>query len=373
MRAVSALVEELRGALPNRPEQPRQWIKLILPRLPGFIAVVLLALGAGWVGGRWAARPSSPGGTPPVPKDVPAPSAVGEDTKPRTPQEGVSPTSKEATVGQEERRSEGKVYLGIRGKAFHQGEVRGVKISVVFPGSPAAKAGLRSDRDPAPVFARRASGSTGHVIVGANGRAIRSEEDMSRVLALSSPGSVVKFLVTSDDGNSYEVIPVTLGDTPEPSSMAPMAEASAEERVRNSSPPGEVSGKELEEEIFRAVNQARAEKGLSLLQENPQLQEVARHHSEDMATRHFFGHLNPDGHDIVDRLRRQGIEDFTAAGENIFSGKKVTDPAQMAVREWLKNPSHRGNLLNPHYTAGGVGVGRGEQETIYITQVYLER
>ncbi|MBI3301545.1 MAG: CAP domain-containing protein [Deltaproteobacteria bacterium] len=46
---------------------------------------------------------------------------------------------------------------------------------------------------------------------------------------------------------------------------------------------------------------------------------------------------------------------------------------QAAVREWLKNPSHRRNLLNPRYTEGGVGIGQGENGEIYVTQVYLER
>jgi uncharacterized protein YkwD len=380
MRSVSVLIEELRESLPNRTEQAMQRIRLLLPRLPTFLAFVLLALGAGWAGGMWAMRPfpqrevsSIPKETaevPPPSKDASASSTSTEVAKPKIPQEGVAPASRETTVGQEEHRSGGKVYLGIRGKAFHQGEVQGVKITTVFPGSPAAKAGLRSDRDPAPAYVRRSSGNTGHIIVGANGRAIRSEEDMSRLLALSVPGSVMKFLVTSTDGNSYEVIPVTLGDAPETS---PAAEASAEEIVRNPSLPEEASEGEIEEAVFRAVNQARAEKSLPPLQENPQLQQVARRHSEDMAARHFFGHLNPDGRDVVDRLRAQGIEEFTAAGENIFSGKKVANPAQTAVREWLNNPSHRRNLLNPRYTAGGVGISQGEKEALYVTQVYLER
>src|SRR5262245_26353120 len=41
-----------------------------------------------------------------------------------------------------------KAYLGIRGKTFHHGEVQGVKILEVFPGSPAAQAGLRADHHP---------------------------------------------------------------------------------------------------------------------------------------------------------------------------------------------------------------------------------
>jgi len=199
---------------------------------------------------------------------------------------------------------------------------------------------------------------------------------MGRLLALSAPGSVVQFLVTSVDGNSYEMIPVTLEASPEAGDAAKpaaRAEASAEERVRNPSPPVGTSASEIEEAVFRSVNQARAEKGLPPLQESPQLQQIARHHSEDMATRHFFGHLNPDGQDVVDRLRAQGVKDFTAAGENIFNGKKVTDPAQATVREWLNSPGHRKNLLNPRYTAGGVGISQGEKDAIYVTQVYMER
>jgi uncharacterized protein YkwD len=384
MRPVPAWVEELRESLPDRTKQVRQWVKVFLPRLPATLALMLLALGAGWVGGMWAARSSVPGGGLAVPqeaskpwppaKNVSASPPLGEVAVPAAPQEEVSPQG--SSLGSEEGRSARKVYLGIRGKTFRQGEVRGVKITTVFPGSPAAKAGLRSDRDPAPAYVRRLSGSTGHIIVGANGKAVRSEEDMGRLLALSAPGSVVQFLVTSVDGSSYEMIPVTLETSPETgdaSKPAPGAEASAEERVRNPSPPEGTSAREIEEEVFRSVNQARAEKGLPPLQENPQLQQVARRHSEDMATRHFFGHLNPDGQDVVDRLRGQGVKDFTAAGENIFNGKKVTDPAQATVREWLNSPGHRKNLLNPRYTAGGVGISQGEKDAIYVTQVYMER
>ena len=383
---MSALVEELRESLPDRTKQVRQWVKLLLPRLPTFFALALLALGAGWVGGKWALRSSLPGEGSAVPqetsqplsptKNVSTPPTISEVAKPEAPPEEVSPASQESLAGQEGGRSARKVYLGIRGKTFRQGEVRGVKITSVFPGSPAAKAGLRSDRDPAPAYVRRLSGSTGHIIVGANGKAIRSEEDMSRLLALSPPGSVVQFLVTSIDGNSYEMIPVTLGvaaETGTAAEMSPRVEASAEERVRNPSPSGETPAREIEEEVFRAVNQARVEKGLTPLQENPQLQQIARRHSEDMVTRHFFGHLNPDGQDVVDRLRAQGVKDFTAAGENIFNGKKVADPAQGTVREWLNSPGHRKNLLNPRYTAGGVGISQGEKDAIYVTQVYMER
>jgi uncharacterized protein YkwD len=92
-----------------------------------------------------------------------------------------------------------------------------------------------------------------------------------------------------------------------------------------------------------------------------------------MASRRFFGHLDPDGRGVVDRLRAEGIEDFIAAAENIFAGKKVSDPARVAVHEWFQSPSHYKNLLNPRYSEGGVGVARGEKEEVYVTQVFLEQ
>ena len=385
MRSVSALVEELRESLPDRTERVGPWLRVFLPRLGTCLALLLLALGAGWVGGRWAVQSALRKEGPPVYAEVPKPlpparstevaPTVSDATRSMAPPSEISPAPPAVSLAQEAGRAGGKVYLGIRGKTFHQGEVQGVKITAVFPGSPAEKAGLRSDRDSAPTYARRPRGP-GHIIVGADGKAIRSEEDMSRLLALSTPGSTVKFLVTSVAGDSYEIVPVVLGAAPgteTAAEVAPAVDASAEEVVRNLGPLPERVTREIEEAVFRSVNQARVEKSLPPLQENPQVQQIARRHSEDMAARHFFGHLNPDGQDVVDRLRAQGVKEFTAAGENIFIAKKVTDPAQVAVRDWLNSPNHRRNLLNPRYTAGGVGISQGEKGTIYITQVYLER
>ena len=79
--------------------------------------------------------------------------------------------------------SVGKAYLGIRGKTFVQGQVRGVKVLNVLPDSPAARAGLRADRD-------RIQGA-GHVIIGVNGQPVRSEEDLAQIMAGSSAGAQV--------------------------------------------------------------------------------------------------------------------------------------------------------------------------------------
>jgi uncharacterized protein YkwD len=319
-------------------------MKLPWLRPPVLISFAFLVLGIGWVGWMQAARFSSP--------------------------QGVSPISANTSLDLGGDSSEKKAYLGVRGKRFHQGEVRGVKIVEVFSGSPAAKAGLRSDQDAAPAYLRQSGEATGHIIVGASGQGIRSEEDLGGLLAFSPPGGVVKFLVTSNGGSFYEVIPVTLGTAPEESSGV---EAVAGKGAQSPSLQQETARRGMEEEIFQEVNRAREKKGLSPLRENPQLRRLARRHSRDMATRNFFSHLSPDGHHVVDRLRAGGVEDFTAVGENIFTGGQVADLARVAVQEWRKSPGHRQNLFNLRYAEAGVGIAWGEGEMVYVTQVFLER
>jgi len=106
----------------------------------------------------------------------------------------------------------GKAYLGIRGKTFVQGQVRGVKVLDVFPGSPAAQAGLRADRD-------RIQGA-GHVIIGVDGQPVRSEEDLARIMARISAGAQVQLFLTNATGKTSEAISVTLGTAPETAANA---------------------------------------------------------------------------------------------------------------------------------------------------------
>ncbi|MGH7960648.1 MAG: CAP domain-containing protein, partial [Candidatus Binatia bacterium] len=177
-------------------------------------------------------------------------------------------------------------------------------------------------------------------------------------------------VVTSPDGASYEIISVLLGTAPEPADgVGTSAEQRAEDATLSDK---EIAERETEQDIFRAVNQTREERGLAPLRADAQLQQVARRHSRDMASRGFFGHFNPDGRDVVERLQVASTTDFTAAGENIFSKKKVEDPASAVIREWLSSPGHRKNLLNPRYSVGGVGIARGERGELYVTQMFLE-
>ena len=63
-----------------------------------------------------------------------------------------------------------------------------------------------------------------------------------------------------------------------------------------------------------------------------ELQCAARRHSRDMDARQFFDHVNPDGEDPEDRIRRAGYE-FGVVGESIAraSGAPEMDPRQVDV------------------------------------------
>jgi capsular exopolysaccharide synthesis family protein len=90
--------------------------------------------------------------------------------------------------------------------------VRGVKVLDVFSGSPAARAGLRTDRD-------HIQGA-GHVIMGVDGQPVRSEEDLAQIMARLSAGTQVQLFLTNAMGTTSEVISVTLGTAPESAANA---------------------------------------------------------------------------------------------------------------------------------------------------------
>ncbi len=107
------------------------------------------------------------------------------------------------------------------------------------------------------------------------------------------------------------------------------------------------------------------------LQWDDKLAEVARQHSEDMAQNGFFSHQGSDGSNPAARTSKAGIQ-WRCTGENIA---KVSDVAQ-AERLFMDEPkfqeNHRANILKPEYTRVGVGIARGRDGSLYITQEFAE-
>lgn len=106
-----------------------------------------------------------------------------------------------------------------------------------------------------------------------------------------------------------------------------------------------------EDAVLRLLNDVRANAGLGRLRADERLRAAARAHSRDMARRDFCAHDNPDGVTPAERMLSAG---YPAPGaENVARGQ---ESPRAVMDAWLASPGHRANLLNPRFTAIGVGV-----------------
>lgn len=136
---------------------------------------------------------------------------------------------------------------------------------------------------------------------------------------------------------------------------------------------------ELEKSMWEAVNRDRANpqnvaetngRALPLLW-NDELAAVARAHSQDMVRRQFFDHVDPDGRSGGERIEDAGIR-WQSTGENIAMYNDVGEAEAAFMREPRFEPNHRGNILNPKYTAIGIGIVQGPNGLFFITQDFVE-
>jgi len=126
----------------------------------------------------------------------------------------------------------------------------------------------------------------------------------------------------------------------------------------------------LEATFHDQVNAVRSGRHLIPLRRLPELDRVARAHSEDMARRAYLSHVNPEGLNPVHRLEAAGIEGFSLAAENAGQTDRP-EPNREILHGWLASPDHRTNLHAPPFNATGIGIARGPGGTFYYTQLYL--
>jgi uncharacterized protein YkwD len=132
---------------------------------------------------------------------------------------------------------------------------------------------------------------------------------------------------------------------------------------------GNLTGKAFE--IFNQINDRRRRSRLRQLVWNARAAEMAHRYSEEMARERFFGHYDRRGRSVKDRARNFGLHGWSGIGENLFLCQGCGDISSLAVRGWLNSNSHRKNILNPQWTATGIGIARDRSGKIYITQVFL--
>ena len=101
---------------------------------------------------------------------------------------------------------------------------------------------------------------------------------------------------------------------------------------------------------------------------NELLGNVAKSHSNDMATYNFFDHSGSDGLTPGQRLNNAGYE-WKTYGENISAG---STSIQMTIEGLIDSPDHCTNIMNPAFTEMGMACSYNEASdyNIYWTQVF---
>lgn len=152
---------------------------------------------------------------------------------------------------------------------------------------------------------------------------------------------------------------------------------------------------DLEIEIHNLINIEREKQGLSHLEYDNLLADIARDHSKDMATYNFFSHINLDGQEPTDRAIAHGYNVHKNLGngyyregiaENIFQNwlyNRITyynendlfydwctqiEISISTVNGWMDSPGHRQNILTASYDKEGIGVAISDDHAVYITQ-----
>lgn len=116
--------------------------------------------------------------------------------------------------------------------------------------------------------------------------------------------------------------------------------------------------------IFRMLNAAREQHGLSRLHRDKRLDAVAQAHARAMRNARRIGHDVGLG-DPRSRVQRAQIN-VALAGENVAHAASL----ERAHRALWASPSHRGNILQQRFEAVGVGVAHDVEGGVWVCQVF---
>lgn len=137
--------------------------------------------------------------------------------------------------------------------------------------------------------------------------------------------------------------------------------------LRQAAPPRNKTTDDIRADVLMLVNAARAKIGLPGLQRNATLERSAQAYADQMHRENFFGHTDPKGKTLQDRIDVVGyysrdvssdcqcIKGY-ALGENLARGQRSADEV---VRSWMESPSHRDAILSKDFTDLGVGMQSG--------------
>ena len=119
----------------------------------------------------------------------------------------------------------------------------------------------------------------------------------------------------------------------------------------------------LERRMHELINVERDARGIPPLELHLELSRAARSYSRRMASTGKVNHR-------LDRPMEERIKDVLP--DTCLFGENVTRHTSVdySLGDLMTSEGHRGNLLHPGYTTIGIGIARGEDDFLYITQEF---
>ena len=137
--------------------------------------------------------------------------------------------------------------------------------------------------------------------------------------------------------------------------QAPLRESVPTDRLDFSGTDASLTvAEEGEREMLTLINEEREDKGLPPLDWCQDCAEVARSHSKDMYRNGYFSHVDLQGLDPFERMKRSRIA-YGAAGENLSIAPSIEEGHDGL----MNSPDHRANILRPVFDEVGIGCYSG--------------
>ena len=106
-----------------------------------------------------------------------------------------------------------------------------------------------------------------------------------------------------------------------------------------------------EKEVFDLINKQRTNNGLPALQNDSEVQRIARIKAQDMVNNNYFSHNSPTYGSPFDMMKSFKVS-YKTAGENIAANSSNSS----AVTAWMNSSGHKANILNSIFNYTGIGV-----------------
>jgi len=230
-------------------------------------------------------------------------------------------------------------------------------------------------------FASSFGMQAGDVLLSVNNRVVQTGADADRILESCEGGSArIMFVHPGENGlqlyNAQINLPKFSGlqAAPTITFSSPGSSSSSSGSASAKGKPAE-SMQAYESYMIELINHDRTSNGSPAIQANSALTSLARAHARDMATRDFFGHVNPDGIDPQGRAAsagiRGGVFENLAYQNGSDSGYHQLQTSESIMMSEPKNQqNHRSNILDPNHATVGVGVVRAANGKLYIVQEF---